>query len=630
MPKNRGFVSLIRRLRGGRIFALFLVIFTVAICLPSASPALAQLGQGQENAQLTAEAAGLGQGTTDLPVIVGRIINIFLGFLGVVFLVLMLYAGYMWMTSGGEPEKVKKAQTTIRNAIIGLIIIASAWAITSFILGFFAGQGGGGAVTGVQYTPPGGFLPGSSGSLGNGIIEYHLPERNATNVPRNTPVIISFKEAIDPASFVEPGTGSTSATQGVRSENIKIYRTSEGSATALTSAQARVTYTKDQKTYVIKPLEYLGNTTVNTGYTVELKGGTNGIKKADGSAAFSGTFSDGYTWAFEVSTVLDLTPPYVVAVIPVEGAAYARNIVIQINFSEAVDPTAATGKMSDGFSNIEVRAGAADDTNPALVQGEFKIANRYRTVEFIPETKCGTNSCGRDVFCLPGEKTIQVTAKAAEIDSAAPPQGIFTDNGYNGVVDVVGNSLDGNNDKTASGPPGDNYSWSFMTTGDVKLTPPQIQTTYPSSDPKNPNNSNVPLDQEISAGFDTLLQASTLTSENVSIDAHGRDENDNDNFWWFVGMKLLTSNGSDFDPEKVPYDPPTKAATFMSHRPFLPSGDGVDNLNYYDPYISSGVQDAYQNCFNPAATCGTGVGNPHCCSDTPVPDAAGCKSKLHP
>ncbi len=627
MPKNCGAVSFMRRLGQGRILALIFVVIVGAVCAYSISPVLAQVQQGQENAQLTAEAAGVGE-TTDLPVIVGRIINIFLGFLGIVFLVLMLYAGYTWMTAAGDPEKIKKAQLTIRNALIGLVIIVSAWAITAFILGFFAGQFGGGGGVGVEYTPPGGFLPGSSGSLGNGIIEYHLPERNATNVPRNTPIIITFKESMNPESFIEPGTGSSSATQGVRTENIKIYRTTQGANTALTSSQARVAFTADKKTFVIKPLEYLGSSAENVGYTVELKGGTNGLKKADGSAAFGGTFSDGYTWPFEVSTVVDLTPPYVVAAIPMTGAAYARNIIIQINFSEAVDPTATTGKVTDLFNNIEVRAGVTGDPNPALVNGEFKIANRYQTVEFIPEVKCGTNSCGRDVFCLPGNNLIEVTIKAAHIDSAAPPQGIYTSNGFDGVVDVVGNSLDGNNDKTAVGPPGDNYYWNFLTTNDIKLSPPQIETTIPSSDPQNPNNSNVPLDQQIRAGFDTLLQASTLNSQNAMIDAHGRDEKDADNFWWYVGMKLLTSNGSDFDENKVPYDPPTKSALFMSHRPFIPSGEGLSELNFYDPYINSGVQDAYQNCFNPAAACGTGAGNPNCCSNSP--ETAGCKTLLHP
>ena len=95
------------------------------------------------------------------------------------------------MTAGGAPEKVESAKKTIRNAVIGLVIIASAWAITAFILNALVDATGGGGVFG---SGAGGIgLVGSSGSLGAGIIEYHLPERNATDVPRNTPVIITFK-----------------------------------------------------------------------------------------------------------------------------------------------------------------------------------------------------------------------------------------------------------------------------------------------------------------------------------------------------------------------------------------------------------------------------------------------------
>lgn len=630
MPKLAGGRSFDMKRVAARMFlvaaAFFFLTATAAVLAPSA---LAQLEQGQQQAQLTAEAAGVGE-TTDIVTIIGRIINIFLGFLGVVFLVLMLYAGYLWMTAGGDAEKVAKAQKTIRNAVIGLVIIASAWAITSFILGFFAGEGGGLGGLGGGGVPPGG-LPGSSGSLGGGIIEYHLPERNATDVPRNTPIIITFKESIAPDSFIEPGTGQTSSTQGLRAENVKIYRSNAGVATALTSDKVRVSYTNDRKTYVMKPLEWLGSPTQNVGYTVELKGGANGIKKADGTAAFSGAFGNGYKWSFEVSTVADLTPPFVVAAIPQAGGQYARNIVVQINFNEAVDPTATTGKTSEGFSNIEVRSGAPGDPNPALVAGEFKIANKYQTVEFIPDVKCGTNSCGRDIFCLPGNMTIQTTARAAEIDPASVPQGIFTNNGYNGVVDVAGNSLDGNNDKSGSGPPSDNYTWSFGTTNDIKLTPPKIEVTIPSSDQQSGGNSNVPLDQPVKASFDSLLQASTLNSENAKIDAHGKDETDPDTFWWLVGMKLLTSNGADLDPNQQPPEIATKAALLIYHRLYLPSGTVYPaDYNFYDPYLLSGIQDAYQNCFNPAAKCGVGTGNPNCCNDSPNASPAGCKPLLNP
>ena len=66
--------------------------------------------------------------------IVGQIINIALGFLGILLLAYLLYAGFLWMTAGGDSKKVDEAKTMIRNAIIGLIIIVAAFAISNFVL----------------------------------------------------------------------------------------------------------------------------------------------------------------------------------------------------------------------------------------------------------------------------------------------------------------------------------------------------------------------------------------------------------------------------------------------------------------------------------------------------------------
>lgn len=594
-------------------------------------PAHAQLTGAVQNAQLTAQAAGVTSGG-DLVTIIGRLINILLGFLGVVFLVLMLYAGFIWMTAGGDEKKVEKARAYIRNSIIGLVIIASSWAIVSFILNALVGAtgnlGGGGGGQGA-----GGFgsLGGASGALGAGIIESHLPMRNATNVPRNTPIIITFKQPIRPDSFISGWTEATSNTAtGLNSQAIQIYRTETGATGALTTDKVRVRYTKDLKTYVLKPVDYLGSATQNVGYTVTLKGGKSGITLADGTSAFSGSFGGGYIWQFEVSTVLDLKPPHIVSEVPQPGGQYARNIVASVTFDEAIDPTAASGNTADGFMNIQAVSGSPGAQNLAPLTGEFRISNGYRTVEFLPDTSCGTNSCNKTVFCLPGSQTVEIHVKAATLDPNAIPQAQLTSNGYDGVVDVAGNSLDGNHDGTAQGSPTDNAQWSFGTDASVKLTPPKVEMTTPSSDPQSGNNSNVPLDQPVMAQFDSLLQSSSLNTDTVKIDAHGKDETNPDTFWWTIGMRLLTANGAEVDPTKTPPDIAAKAAVVVTHRPFLPSGSGIQNLNYYDPYLLSGIQDAYQNCFNPAATCGTGAGSPNCCNNNPNTDPAGCKKTLHP
>jgi cytochrome bd-type quinol oxidase subunit 2 len=68
-----------------------------------------------------------------LQMIVARIIKIFLGLLGIIFVILILVAGFKYMTAGGNEEKVKQSVAQIRNAIIGLFIIIAAYSITIFI-----------------------------------------------------------------------------------------------------------------------------------------------------------------------------------------------------------------------------------------------------------------------------------------------------------------------------------------------------------------------------------------------------------------------------------------------------------------------------------------------------------------
>lgn len=65
---------------------------------------------------------------------IGNLISTALLFVGVIFLVLIIYAGIMWMTSGGNEEKAGKAKKLIGAAVIGMVIIFGAYVITSFVI----------------------------------------------------------------------------------------------------------------------------------------------------------------------------------------------------------------------------------------------------------------------------------------------------------------------------------------------------------------------------------------------------------------------------------------------------------------------------------------------------------------
>jgi len=71
----------------------------------------------------------------DLEVMIPHIINIALSLVGIFFLILMLYSGFLWMTARTDSKAIEKAKENIKNALIGLIIVLGAYAITKLILG---------------------------------------------------------------------------------------------------------------------------------------------------------------------------------------------------------------------------------------------------------------------------------------------------------------------------------------------------------------------------------------------------------------------------------------------------------------------------------------------------------------
>ncbi len=87
----------------------------------------------QDQGDRTASGYGNTTNETTLTQYVADIINVFFGLLGTIFIILLVLGGYRWMTAAGNEEKVEKAQRTIRVAVIGIIIIASAYVITYFV-----------------------------------------------------------------------------------------------------------------------------------------------------------------------------------------------------------------------------------------------------------------------------------------------------------------------------------------------------------------------------------------------------------------------------------------------------------------------------------------------------------------
>ncbi|MDZ4221273.1 MAG: pilin [Patescibacteria group bacterium] len=82
----------------------------------------------------SAEDVNVGE-SDDLKGSIANVVNILLGFLGILAVVIIIYAGFKWMTAAGNEEQVGDAKKMLVQAVIGLVIIMMAWAITSFVTG---------------------------------------------------------------------------------------------------------------------------------------------------------------------------------------------------------------------------------------------------------------------------------------------------------------------------------------------------------------------------------------------------------------------------------------------------------------------------------------------------------------
>lgn len=81
-------------------------------------------------------------GTTDTPnELIGQLINGLLGIVGSLALAMFIYGGFTWMTAAGANEKVQKGKDIIIWAVLGLIVVFSAYAVVKFVIEGIAGTG---------------------------------------------------------------------------------------------------------------------------------------------------------------------------------------------------------------------------------------------------------------------------------------------------------------------------------------------------------------------------------------------------------------------------------------------------------------------------------------------------------
>ena len=84
--------------------------------------------------------------------VAGTIIQTIIGIAGIILTLVLIYGGVLYMTSGGNEEKVATAKKAITYGIVGIVIIALAFAITRFVLDALM-SGSTGSTTPTSTTP---------------------------------------------------------------------------------------------------------------------------------------------------------------------------------------------------------------------------------------------------------------------------------------------------------------------------------------------------------------------------------------------------------------------------------------------------------------------------------------------
>lgn len=109
------------------VLTTFVIIFALSVSATQAIDLTNKLTQ-------LAPHAGYGDGTPDLATTIGKIIQGFLALVGMVFMIYIIYGGYIWIMAKGNEEQLTKAKSVIRGSIWGIIIILAAYAISAFVV----------------------------------------------------------------------------------------------------------------------------------------------------------------------------------------------------------------------------------------------------------------------------------------------------------------------------------------------------------------------------------------------------------------------------------------------------------------------------------------------------------------
>lgn len=380
----------------------------------------------------------------DLPTIIGGVINVFLGVLGVIALGYALYGGYLWMTAAGNEEKIEQAKKTLRNGVIGLVIILMSAAIVNFILnrlfeatGVSTGGSGTANCTGCS-------VPGSTSS--DFYVISTNPENEEGDVVLCTDVTVRFSEDIDQTTFtqdnwfVEVQNGSPDGTPCGQNNECASGQCSDSGSCVGDVVSGTIGFGPGDSTKYsnfIPDSDFESNTT----YRAFVNGGTDGVlsedPNPDDGIDEQLAMVDDYAFTFITGEDTDDIPPQVVenasSPFPADqDTDVCTNTLINYDFNEAMRITSFNDDTS--FLLDDAPSGAPDWADTRALRG-WSFGADFDYVQVRPAEQLSDNS--------------EYGVRLYGGDAA---------NNFDGAItDACGNALDGDADGTSEGDTVDNY-----------------------------------------------------------------------------------------------------------------------------------------------------------------------------
>lgn len=118
-----------------RIFAIASILISGCIALiPPAAAQQKDFANAMLNEINASTLPTAGEDAANLDPIIARLINVFLSVFGIIFLSIILYAGYIWMKANGREDEIDRAKKMIQSGIIGLGLTLTAYVISYFVV----------------------------------------------------------------------------------------------------------------------------------------------------------------------------------------------------------------------------------------------------------------------------------------------------------------------------------------------------------------------------------------------------------------------------------------------------------------------------------------------------------------